>query len=504
MLKKILILSLALYFSSCSNKTSLVQNKSKGSSMLLEKIITEIKQKSSKINYKLPPHEVVTLDNQLQVIFMKDDLPYIHFNLRLNAGKRFDSIAGTSEAVAGLLDKGTTSLSREAILNNLDKLGASFLANADQEFSWVQSSGLAKNGIELMRLYWNLLSDSIFLDSEWQKEKKIFLAELERLPNVPNNFLQTVFEDFSYKGAVYKSESRQSIKSLTSTHLKEFYHKHYQPASASLLVLGQYSEELKQAVIKKFSTWKTKGVPRSVLTENQNTFSSPVTLVNKGDSTQANVIIGMPVNLFSGHPDSLAVRLANFSLGAGGFNSRLMDRVRKKEGLTYGIYSYFSFLKELGTFQIVSSTNQGSLGKLLNVTFEEITNFYNNGVSQAELDFAKLYYSNSLFSSLEKKENLMESYLSLSGIGKNPVEHFETFANRVRSVSLAEVNKVIKKYFNPNSMKIFVLANKDSKGGEANPKNKSEFTITEQINSFSKNFPSHKGMKIIDYKGISY
>lgn len=506
MIKKVLILGFILYFSACVNKqSSTTTSKAKGSSMLLEKIIQNIKNKATKIVYKLPPHEVVTLKNKLKIIFMKDNLPYIHFKLRLDAGKRYESIDGTSDAVVSLLDKGTGSLSREEILDALDKIGASFSANAGQEFSWVEASGLAKNDITLMNLFWKLLTESIFLEEEWEKEKQIILTGLERLPNSSDSFLRKVFSDFSYKGSFYKGESRKSIQSLSRRDLVKFYTQHYQPASASLLVLGQYTEELKKAIIQKFSNWQVKSSIQSIASKNQTAFSSPITLIHKSDSVQANVIIGMPVNLPSGHPDILAAKLANFILGDGNsFNARLIERVRKKDGLTYSIYSYFSSLKDTGTFQIITSTNQGSLGKLLKSTFEEVTQFYKNGISQAELDFAKLYYSNSLFRSLEKKETLMDAFLNLSGFGRDPVAHFETFSSRVEVIDLVTVNKMVKKYFIPKNMKIFVLANKDSQGGEANPKNKGKFTIVEQLQNFSVEFPSYKGLDIKDYESISY
>ncbi|MBE8221549.1 MAG: insulinase family protein [Bdellovibrionales bacterium] len=502
MIKKILILSFILCLVSCFAKKNTTNTK--GSNMLLEKIINDIKLKSTEIFYKLPDHKVITLDNKLQIIFMPDNLPYIHFKLRLNAGQRFEDLEGAAESVASLLDKGTSTLNREEILSILDKIGASFSASAGQEFSWIEASSLAKNETDLMNLFFKLLTEPVFLDKEWQKEKQIILTELERLPNSPNKFLKNIFDDFIYNKTVYKGESRQSVNALKRDNLIKFYNKHYQPESASLLVLGQYTDKLKKDIIQKFSNWKTKDSVASTIIKSKNTFNSSITLINKTDSIQANVIIGNPVNLSSGHPDNLAVKLANFSLGGGGFNSRLMDRVRKKDGLTYAIYSGFGFLKNSGAFQIVSSTNQGSLEKLLKATFQELTNFYNNGVSKAELDFSKLYYSNSLFRGLEKKETLMDSFLSLSGMNIDPVNYFETFSSKIKKIDLNTVNMVIKKYFNPKDMKIFVLANKDSKGGESNPKNKGSFTIIEQLNNFSKEFISHKDLDIKDYKDINY
>ena len=41
------------------------------------------------------------------------------------------------------------------------------------------------------------------------------------------------------------------------------------------------------------------------------------------------------------NPDYYAVSVMNYILGGGGFSSRLMDSVRDRMGLAYGIYSAF-------------------------------------------------------------------------------------------------------------------------------------------------------------------
>lgn len=502
----ILILSLI----SCIKNPISVQTKNlksttqKGQSMLLEKIIKDIKSKAKTIDYKLPEFEKLTLDNGLQVIFIKDNLPYVHFNLRINAGQRFESRAGLSASTASLLDRGTDSLSRKKILQKLDQLGASFSARAGQEFSWVQASGLAKNGVQLMQLFWHLLSESVFKKEEWLKEKKVLLSALNNLPSSSGQFLNKVFDTYSYANTVYKEETRASVKSLTQKDLLNFYKKHYQPQSASLVVLGQYTQELKKDLIKKFSTWSVAAPVKSVKNKNTEKLNSSIVLINKADSLQADVIIAKPVNMKYNHPDSLAIKLANFSLGGGGFNSRLLDRVRKKEGLTYSIYSYVHLLKDYGNFQIHTSTNQGSLKKLLTISFSELDDFYKNGISQAELDFVKLFYSNQLFSSLERKEKLMATFLKLEGLNKDPVQHLESFVKKVEAIDLQTVNAAIKKYLNPKDMKIFVLANKNSKGGEGNIKNKGEYSILKQLQNFIKSYSSHKGISVIDYEKIDY
>ena len=57
-----------------------------------------------------------------------------------------------------------------------------------------------------------------------------------------------------------------------------------------------------------------------------------------------------------GHPDYAALYLGNQILGGGGFGTRLMEEVREKRGLTYGIYSGFSPMRAEGPFMISMQT----------------------------------------------------------------------------------------------------------------------------------------------------
>jgi len=57
------------------------------------------------------------------------------------------------------------------------------------------------------------------------------------------------------------------------------------------------------------------------------------------DKTSVSVVFGQTTGLKYSDPDYQALRLATAVLGGSGFSGRLMQTVRDKEGLTYGIYS---------------------------------------------------------------------------------------------------------------------------------------------------------------------
>ena len=64
--------------------------------------------------------------------------------------------------------------------------------------------------------------------------------------------------------------------------------------------------------------------------------SMPVRLVDKPDATQSTILVLGP-GIRHADPQYYAVRLMNYTLGGGGFSSRLMKVVRSEGGKTYGV-----------------------------------------------------------------------------------------------------------------------------------------------------------------------
>ena len=96
------------------------------------------------------------------------------------------------------------------------------------------------------------------------------------------------------------------------------------------------------------------------------------------ESAQAQVIIGQP-GIARNSPDFLAVMLGNHILGGGGFTSRLMEEVREKRGLTYGVSSDFSPGLDRGAFVIGLQTRPDQAAEALKVSQDVLRKFIAEG-----------------------------------------------------------------------------------------------------------------------------
>jgi len=91
------------------------------------------------------------------------------------------------------------------------------------------------------------------------------------------------------------------------------------------------------------------------------------------------------------HPQLAALTVGNFILGGGALSSRLGDRVRQKEGLSYGIGSGLSAhpVDERGDLTMYAITNPANKDKLLKAIQEELKRLLDEGITEKELEDAK-------------------------------------------------------------------------------------------------------------------
>jgi len=182
-----------------------------------------------------------------------------------------------------------------------------------------------------------------------------------------------------------------------------------------------------------------------------------ITLVNKADAAQAEIRMGHGM-IERKNPDYVAVMIANTILGQG-FSSRLMEDIRVRQGLTYNISSDLDMRLEGSGFKIRTFTKNESAGKTISEIYKTYENFHKNGVTQQELDVAKQYLIGKFPMLIETPEKFAFNLMILK-LFNVPEDYLKNYQQNVGGVTLKKVNDVIQKYFDPNDLKIVIVANK--------------------------------------------
>jgi zinc protease len=179
-------------------------------------------------------------------------------------------------------------------------------------------------------------------------------------------------------------------KSLTATQVRAFHREFYGAQNAMFSIVGPVdAKQIQDLVASELDSWKSKQA--YVRVPNPLVNRTPASLkYETPDKANASIQSYVGVALKTFDSEAFALQLATRIFG-GGPASRLWERLREKEGLTYGASASFSssFLEANGRITLGVDVNPANIGKTMAVLEQELTSSLTNGFNQQELDKAK-------------------------------------------------------------------------------------------------------------------
>ena len=155
-------------------------------------------------------------------------------------------------------------------------------------------------------------------------------------------------------------------------------------------------------------------------------------------------------------PDFFAAFILNHILGGGGFESRLMQEVREKRGLTYGVYS---FLADRDSAQVwmgsVASAND-RVAQAISVIRDEWARIRTGGVTQAELDDAKTYLTGAYPLRFDGNGTIANIAVGMQMEGL-PTDYIATRNDRVNAVTLDDIARVARDLMTSDQLTFVVV-----------------------------------------------
>jgi zinc protease len=164
--------------------------------------------------------------------------------------------------------------------------------------------------------------------------------------------------------------------------------------------------------------------------------------------------MGLPGILRSDR-DFIPAYVANYILGGGGFSSRLMQEVREKRGLTYGISSSLDTLRKAGVFAVQVATRAGAMRQTIDVTRATMKDFSENGATEKELADAKTFITGSFPLALSSNVGIANQLNSFQRVGLG-VDYIQKRNALINAVTLDDIKRVAKRLFNPAKMTITI------------------------------------------------
>lgn len=410
-------------------------------------------------SFKLQPYKEVVLDNGLKIFFITDDsLPRVSLSLLVKTGSLQESAhdAGLNALTANLLEQGTQSRDANKIADEFGQLGSNLQVTPTSDSTLIFADSLSNSKEQLLSLISDVAMNPAFKDGEVQRIKSQVIAGLRKKIDNPSAFAGDkadafIFGDHPYGRDVNGTE--ESVRSLTKQNIIKHFLIYYRPNNASLAVVGKFTPEFEAQVKEVFGKWTKRAVPALNIKPALESDALKVRVVTKKGLQQTQIRIG-ELGIARNDADYLTLRIANEILG-GSFASRLNQKIRDDQGLTYSIYSSFDTRLQRGSFDISTFTKNETAGKTLEETLKVVNGFVEEGATEKELAAAKSQLMGQFPRAIETADRLAFNLLSLDFFGIK-VDYLTQFTANVEKVKLADVNALIRKRIEPKKLKVLI------------------------------------------------
>jgi len=213
------------------------------------------------------------------------------------------------------------------------------------------------------------------------------------------------------------------------------------------------------------SEWKTDVAYAEVLKPGDVPIKGRIEVVETPDKANATYFGATTLPIGDAHPDYPALVLGNFILGGGSLSSRLGDRVRQQDGLSYGVGSGFNAqsTNDRALFYLYAITNPDNMEKVIAAIEEEVERIRKEGVTDTELAAAQQGYLQEQVVSRSSDKNLTTILAETEHVDRT-MEYYVELEKKINSVTAEEVRKALAKYINFDS--IYIVTAGDFKKGE--------------------------------------
>ena len=377
----------------------------------------------------------------------------------LNAGDVFNPPANSAIAdlTAGMLDKGTVKRDKFAVAELLEQTGATLSFGTGSHTLNFSAKCLRKDLPLVLSLLAEQLRTPRFDADEFAKLKKQFAGRHKRQMEetdfrAEGAFARAIFPVGHPNRTPADEKYLADIEAATLNQLKAFHTAHYGPLAARIVAVGDLDDAaIDRAIGEAFAGWKGgRALPTAA--------KAPVLAAGRTEKvampgkTSVSIVVGQPSQLRHRDGGYLPLEMATSVLGSGFFSARLLDIIRNKEGLTYGIVATLgSDTYTDGAWAIHATFSPELLEKGLASTQRELRRFHAEGLTAEELATFKVTLTGSYKVALATTGGVAGTLLNALQRGYGP-EWVDEYPRRLEALTLAEVNAAIKESLAPDRM----------------------------------------------------
>lgn len=391
-------------------------------------------------------HDITLKDTKVPVIFEEEKyIPIVSLQLVFkNAGHLANTIDGLSDMSAKLLNEGTKQEGSVGFATKLDAHAVDISAHVGRESFVIEISALKSEFAYAVNRLIELLKDPNYSKEALEQIKYQKLGWIKQKEADFDYIAATALRKLLFKGSALARPydgTTQSIEALKLEDIQTFLSTHLGYNNVIGVVGGDISLKEAEGHLEKLLTLLPKVANTDV--EVLKASDKKETVLLHKDTQQAYIFFGAPFNYSYKEKDQYKAKIAEYLLGGAGFGSRLMEEIRVKRGLTYGVYSSLRRTKSVSYLSGYMQTKLSTQEEAKVLIQRVVDNFVKEGITQTELDDTKKFLLGSEPLRTETlSQRLGRAYNDY--YYERPLDFSTQQLEKIESVTLKEMNDFIK------------------------------------------------------------
>ena len=414
---------------------------------------------------RVPAWTTSTLSNGARlVVAPKRDLPLVNVSVTFDGGAyQFEPAdrTGLASMTAQLLPEGTTTKSGEQLSEAMQLLGTSIGASIAGERGTIGFEALGDRLAPALALMADMMLHPTFPAEALERLRARTLVQLVQAKDQPTAIASNVFSRTLYGAHPYgRVTTETTVKAITRDDVVAFHRAYFQPARATITVTGDVDPAAVKAEVERALAAGPAG--GTAATFDYPALPTPaartIYRVDKPKAAQSSFAIGMP-GPARDTPDYYALQVLNNILG-GSFQSRLNSNIRETKGWSYGVSSNFAYGKGPGAFRTGGGIVTAKTDSALLEFMSELRGVQGGRpFTEAEITEAKEALVQRLPQSFASVGALASSLTTLYTFGL-PMDYYQSYAANVNAVTLADLDRVAKRYVDLDRLAIVIVGDR--------------------------------------------
>jgi zinc protease len=415
---------------------------------------------------KLPTIQKRALSNGVPVWLIEaHEVPLVQVTLLLKSGSSDDPAGkyGLASLTAAMLDEGAGSRSALEVADEIDFLGANLGTSSSFDASAVRLGVPVARLSQALSVMADVALRPTFPDAELERVRQERLTDLLQARDdaatvAPMAFARQLFGP-SHRYGTGAMGTATTIKGLTISDLKSFHAVAYQPANATLIVVGDLTaDSVIPQLEKQFGSWRAGSTApgHTTVPMAPQPAQRQIVLVDMPGAEQSQVRIGW-VGVPRSAPDYFPLQVLNTILG-GSFTSRLNQNLRETHGYSYGASSRFDMRLSAGPFFAGAGVQTDKTAEALREFFNELTAI-GKPIPADELAKAKNYIAFGFPSNFETIGDF-SAQIEQQIVYGLPDSYYADYVKNIQAVTAEAVAKAAATYIQPQRFLVVVVGDR--------------------------------------------